>query len=56
MLAYHSDLFELPLALTMAGGYGRDIDQTVALHLRTLALAWVGWRSRVAPVTTAGAR
>lgn len=44
------------LALTMAGGYGRDIDQTVALHLRTLALAWVGWRSRVAPVTTAGAR
>jgi len=32
------------LALTMAGGYGRDIDQTVALHLRTLALAIGQWQ------------
>ncbi|HEX6361435.1 MAG TPA: histone deacetylase, partial [Albitalea sp.] len=26
----------VPLALTMAGGYGRDIHATVAIHLRTL--------------------
>jgi acetoin utilization deacetylase AcuC-like enzyme len=33
------------LALTMAGGYGRDLDQTVALHLRTLALACAAWQA-----------
>ena len=29
----------LPVAITMAGGYGRDIEQTVALHLQTITLA-----------------
>ncbi len=29
----------LPMAVTMAGGYGRDVRTTVGLHLRTLALA-----------------
>ncbi len=29
----------LPVAIAMAGGYGRDIDQTVAIHLQTVTLA-----------------
>jgi len=29
----------IPVAVTMAGGYGRDIDTTVAVHLRTVAEA-----------------
>ena len=32
------------LALTMAGGYGRDIGQTVALHCGTLELALRQWQ------------
>lgn len=39
----------LPVALSMAGGYGRDIHTTVALQARTLALAaesWALWRAR----------
>ena len=38
----------LPVSLSMAGGYGRDIHETVALQARTLALAaesWAMWRS-----------
>ncbi|SAK67507.1 histone deacetylase superfamily protein [Caballeronia arationis] len=30
---------ELPVAITMAGGYGRDIDDTVDVHLQTIQLA-----------------
>ena len=36
----------IPVALSMAGGYGRDIEQTVSLHLGTLREAqasWVTW-------------
>lgn len=33
----------IPLALTMAGGYGHDIGQTVALQLRTQQLAFDSW-------------
>lgn len=36
----------LPLALSMAGGYGRDIDVTVAIQAATLRVAvdsWAGW-------------
>lgn len=33
----------IPVALSMAGGYGRDIAQTVALQTRTLALAFDAW-------------
>jgi acetoin utilization deacetylase AcuC-like enzyme len=38
----------IPVALSMAGGYGRDIGVTVDLQARTLALAleaWRGWRA-----------
>ena len=34
----------LPLALTMAGGYGRDIDVTVAIQAATLRAAIDAWR------------
>jgi hypothetical protein len=29
----------IPVAITMAGGYGHDIHTTVAVHLRTLRAA-----------------
>ncbi len=38
----------VPVALTMAGGYGRDIHTTVALQLHTVRLAqaaWTAWRA-----------
>jgi acetoin utilization deacetylase AcuC-like enzyme len=41
----------IPVAISMAGGYGRDIAQTVALQARTLALAhqaWSRWRQPAA--------
>lgn len=34
----------VPVALSMAGGYGRDLAVTVALQRRTLELAWDSWR------------
>jgi acetoin utilization deacetylase AcuC-like enzyme len=34
----------IPVALSMAGGYGRDIDDTVAIQRRTLELAWRAWQ------------
>ncbi len=34
----------IPVAVSMAGGYGRDIDVTVALQLATLEEAWRSWR------------
>lgn len=42
----------LPAALSMAGGYGHDIHQTVAIQARTLALAadsWQAWRRGPTP-------
>ncbi|NDY92195.1 histone deacetylase family protein [Ideonella livida] len=33
----------IPVALSMAGGYGRDIATTVGLQCRTLCLAWEHW-------------
>jgi acetoin utilization deacetylase AcuC-like enzyme len=42
----------VPLALCMAGGYGRDIDDSVAVHLRTLQEALASWRAmRTNPIT-----
>ena len=38
----------VPVAVSMAGGYGRDIHTTVAVHLRTVQLAqqaWVAWHA-----------
>jgi len=37
----------IPVALSMAGGYGHDIHQTIAVQLRTVALAqqsWAAWQ------------
>jgi len=34
----------VPVALSMAGGYGRDIATTVAVQLSTVRLAWQAWR------------
>jgi acetoin utilization deacetylase AcuC-like enzyme len=39
----------VPVALSMAGGYGRNIDDTVAIQFRTLTLAlsrWQAWPGR----------
>jgi acetoin utilization deacetylase AcuC-like enzyme len=35
----------IPVAVTMAGGYGRELGQTVALQTRTLAEALASWTS-----------
>ena len=35
----------IPVALSMAGGYGRDIDITVAIHRNTLAEGLAAWRA-----------
>ncbi|WP_213763330.1 histone deacetylase [Caballeronia sp. dw_19] len=34
---------DIPVAITMAGGYGRDIDVTVDIHLQTVQLAAVAF-------------
>jgi acetoin utilization deacetylase AcuC-like enzyme len=34
----------IPVAVSMAGGYGRDIDTTVGVHLRTLQTAFESWQ------------
>ena len=39
----------VPIAVTMAGGYGRDVDVTVALHLQTIRLAYQAWVRRSVP-------
>jgi acetoin utilization deacetylase AcuC-like enzyme len=36
---------DVPVALAMAGGYGRVIDDTVAIHLGTLEAAYESWRA-----------
>ncbi len=35
----------LPVAVSMAGGYGRDVASTVAVHLKTLELALHSWHA-----------
>ena len=35
----------VPVAISMAGGYGRDIHETVAIQARTIALAAQSWRA-----------
>jgi acetoin utilization deacetylase AcuC-like enzyme len=41
----------IPVALSMAGGYGRNIATTVAVHCESLALALESWRAwRAQPV------
>jgi acetoin utilization deacetylase AcuC-like enzyme len=38
----------IPVAVSMAGGYGRDLALTVEIQRRTLALAMESWRARSA--------
>ena len=35
----------IPVAVNMAGGYGRDIATTVEAHCQTLAQAWQSWQA-----------
>ncbi|MBP6763499.1 MAG: histone deacetylase [Rubrivivax sp.] len=47
----------IPVALSMAGGYGRDVATTVSVHLRTLQealLSWQAWQDRRAMAAGAG--
>ena len=37
---------DLPVAITMAGGYDRDINVTVDIHLQTIQLAGVAFGAR----------
>jgi acetoin utilization deacetylase AcuC-like enzyme len=37
----------IPVALSMAGGYGRELATTVAVQRRTLELAFESWQARV---------
>jgi acetoin utilization deacetylase AcuC-like enzyme len=39
----------IPVAVSMAGGYGRDIATTVAVHRRTLVEAVTAWQAWAAP-------
>jgi acetoin utilization deacetylase AcuC-like enzyme len=39
----------IPAAVSMAGGYGRDIEHTVAVHRRTLHEALCSWREWATP-------
>lgn len=34
----------VPIAVAMAGGYGRDIDVTVEVHFNTVRAAWLHWQ------------
>ena len=35
----------IPVAVSMAGGYGRNIDDSVGVHLGTLRVAWQSWQT-----------
>ena len=37
---------DLPVAIAMAGGYGRTIEDTVAVHIQTISIAFDHFRSR----------
>jgi acetoin utilization deacetylase AcuC-like enzyme len=45
----------IPVAVSMAGGYGRDLATTVAIQRRTLELAFEAWQGWRADAATAGA-
>ncbi len=40
---------KLPVAVTMVGGYGRDITETVGIQAQTVHIAWKQWQRRVRP-------
>ena len=39
MVLERADSYQVPVAVTMAGGYGTDIATTVAVHLQTISIA-----------------
>jgi len=41
-----AEALDVPIALAMAGGYGRELETTVALHLQTVGAARDAWRRR----------
>jgi len=41
-----AELLDVPIAIAMAGGYGRDIETTVAIHLQTVCAARDAWARR----------
>jgi acetoin utilization deacetylase AcuC-like enzyme len=41
-----AEQLQVPIAVTMAGGYGRDVETTVAIHLQTVRLAFQSWQRR----------
>jgi len=41
-----AELLDVPIAIAMAGGYGRDIETTVAIHLQTVCAALDAWARR----------
>lgn len=52
-----AERLRVPIAVTMGGGYGRDIDTTVAIHLQTVRLAFQSWqRTQAAPRNERGVR
>jgi acetoin utilization deacetylase AcuC-like enzyme len=49
----YAERWRVPIAVTMAGGYGRDIDLTVELHLQTVRVACGAWKRRAASASAA---
>jgi acetoin utilization deacetylase AcuC-like enzyme len=49
-----AERLEVPIAVSMAGGYGRDIEVTVDVHLQTVRLALQAWTRRAAHRSCAG--
>jgi acetoin utilization deacetylase AcuC-like enzyme len=41
-----ADRRAVPIVVAMAGGYGRVIEETCAIHAQTVAIADVHWRAR----------
>jgi acetoin utilization deacetylase AcuC-like enzyme len=50
-----AEALDVPIALAMAGGYGRELETTVALHLQTVRAARDAWRGRRARLMTGNA-
>jgi acetoin utilization deacetylase AcuC-like enzyme len=38
--------YQLPVAIAMAGGYGRTIEDTVAVHTQTISIAFDHFEER----------
>ena len=49
-----AETLDVPIAVTMAGGYGHDIDTTVDIHLETVRAAAISWQRRASRVCACG--